>query len=131
MSDFHKEAEHNAFSMLFDSCKIEKMYKEAIQGALPSIVIAGKEEKRLEGMFNFALELGSEFSHSKTSALAVVCMARSYGEGVMMQAGLLPFKMQGVSVCPACLRKAIVTCEEHLEVLRDLEKLALGYAAKL
>lgn len=129
-NDFHKEAEHKAISLLFDSSKIEQRYKETIP-EIPCIIIVGKEEKRIESMFRSAAELGKGFDHYKTSALAVVCMANTYEEGVMMHAGLLPVIVQGISVCPACLSKAIQCCEEQLEVLRDLEKLATDYAAKL
>jgi hypothetical protein len=131
MSEFHKEDEHIAFSLLFDSTNIENRYKDTIEDKLPYFVVIDKEEKRLEGMFNSAAELGRGFNHHKTSALAIVCMASSYEEGLLMHAGLLPVSIQGISVCMACLGQAIKTGEEQLEVLRDLEKLATGYAAKL
>lgn len=130
MSDFHKEAEHKAISLLFDSSKIEARYKENVPD-IPCIMIVGKEEKRIESMFRSAAELGTGFNHYKTSALAVVCMAQTYEEGLLMHAGLLPVTVQGISVCIACMSKAIQACEEQLEVLRDIEKLAIGYAAKL
>ena len=129
MSDFHTEEKHNALSLLFDSSKIEQRYKENVD--VPYLVVVGKEENRIEGMFRAAAELGKGFSEYKTSALAVICMANSYEEGIMMHAGLLPVKVQGMSVCLGCMSKAIQTCEEQLEVLRYIEKLVKGYATKL
>ena len=82
MSDFHTEEKHNALSLLFDSSKIEQRYKENVD--VPYLVVVGKEENRIEGMFRAAAELGKGFSEYKTSALAVICMANSYEEGIMM-----------------------------------------------
>lgn len=129
MSDFHTEEKHKALSLLFDSSKIEKRYKENV--GLPYLVVVGKEENRIESMVRSASELGKCFTEYKTGALAVVCMANSYEEGVMMHAGLLPVTVQGVSLCLGCMSKAIQACEEQLEVLRDIEKLAKDYEAKL
>lgn len=129
MSDFHKEAEHTGFALLFDSHKIEEKFKNAVQ--IDYFVIKDKEENRITSMMATAQELGHSHIHYRNSALSAVAIARTYEEAVIMQTGLVPITPQGLNICTTCLAKAILACEEELAVLKDIQQAVKEYAAKL
>lgn len=130
MSNFHKEAEHKAFALLFDSHKIETQYKNHDSG-LPYFIIKDKEEKRMLSMVQSAANLSHAAIHHFEDAVHCVFFAQSLEEQILLKSGLISFKPQGAAVCSGCLAKAILTCQEQLEVLKDIQEATKQYAAKL
>lgn len=126
MNEFHKEEEHNAVAILFDSCKIEKMFKE--RSGLRHVVVRDKEENRLAGMLSSAGYLAASFSEHQRSAIACVAIARSEEEYISMSLGEMKIEPQGIAICAGCLAKAIATCEENLAVLKDIQEATKVYA---
>lgn len=131
MSDFHKEQEHKAFTMLFASANVEKEYIKRMEGKLPHVVIKDKDEARICSMLDSITTLTYHTQDLQQSAFQAVMMARTYEDVVAYQLGINNLKPSGLAVCPACLRKAILALEESLEVMKDIEVAAKAYAAKL
>lgn len=130
-NQFHKPEDHGrAFALLFDSYKIEAKFKERAKD-FPYSIIKDKEEKRISSMLNSAGEIGAEFISLQTSAVCAVAIARSADEAFLMHAGAIRIIPNGIAICPTCLAKAILTCEENLTVLKDIQEATKQYAIKL
>lgn len=125
MSEFHKEADHNAIALLFDSYNIEDRFNK--RSSLPYKVVKDKEEKRLSGMLSSIGDLGLSFSEYQRSAIACVAIASSEEEYISISLGITKPTPQGITVCVGCLEKAIATCEENLAVLKDIQKAVKVY----
>ena len=123
---FHTEEEHNAVAILFDSCKIERLFKE--RSGLRHVVVKDKEENRLSGMLSSAGNLAASFSEHQRSAIACVAIARSEEEYVAMSLGAMQITPQGIAICAGCLAQAIAVCEENLAVLKDIQEATKVYA---
>lgn len=130
MSDFHKEDTHKALALLFDSCKIEQVYKEG-KHKLPWFVIKDKEENRVYSMMISEEEMRNQTSMHHASSLGCIAIAPNAETEVAMRLGLVHVQPQGVAICPQCLAKAISAAEEHLIVLKDIQEMINVYAAKL
>lgn len=128
MSQFHKEEEHSTtFALLFDSHDgIEQKFLQKTKD-YPYTLIKDKEERRISSMLDTAGQMGKQFMTLQMSAVSAICMANSYDEAVLIEAGLLPLIPSGVGICLTCLAKAIATCEENLIVLKDLQEAVKGY----
>lgn len=127
MSDFHKNEDHGtAFAILYDSHKIENKFKDRTE--LRYVIVKDKEEKRISSMVESAGDIGASFVHLQKAAICCVAIARTEEEGILMQLGMIPSNVGGVAICPACLAKAILTCEENLAVLRDIQEATKAYA---
>lgn len=131
MNDFHKEAEHIGFALLFDSFKIEDKFKSVMKGNLPYFIIKDREEKQVSAMLDSAEELTMEFYNVITSAISCVAIAKDSVEAAMIHTGFIKPIAQGLNICTACLAKSILACEEQLEVLKDIQEMTKVYAAKL
>lgn len=130
MSDFHKEAKHKAFALLFDSHKIEELYKKRDCG-LPYFIVKDKEEKRIFSMVQSAADLSHASMHHFEDAVHCVFFCKSLEEEILLRSGLITYTPQGAAICSGCLAKAILTCQEQLEVLKDIQEMSKTYAAKL
>lgn len=126
MSEFHKEENHNAVALLFDSCKIEEKFKS--RSDLRYVIVNGKEENRLAGMLSSAGHLASSFSEHQKSAIACVAIAKNDDEAIAMTLGFMKVTPQGLAVCSGCLAKAIAVGEENLAVLKDIQEATKVYA---
>lgn len=127
MSQFHKEEAHGqAFALLFDSYQIETKFKE--RTSLPYLIIKDKEENRISSMLASAGEIGAQFVYLQTSAIQAIVIAKSADEAALMTIGLLKIIPNGIAICPTCLAKAILTCEENLAVLKDIQEATKQYA---
>lgn len=129
MSEFHKEEDHKQIHILFDSFKIEEKFKANSPNSKYHI-IKDKEEKRLHSMLTSASNIGISFIRYQTSAVSCIAMAKTYEEAVMIQTGLLAMQPNGIVICTACLDRAIATCEENLEVLKDIREATKQYATQ-
>lgn len=128
MSKFHKDNEvHARFGLLFDSCKIENKFKQAVPDCKFTIV-KDKEEARFSSMLNSAGSIGSAFVRLQTSAIECIALAATPQEAYAISLGLIPVIPQGIMVCPGCLERSILTCQENLEVLKDIQEAIKKYA---
>lgn len=128
MSHFHKDEEHKAFALLFDSHKIEDRFNARNKGAIPHLIIKDKEEKRISSMLESIMDLKTAASEYYYSGMQCVVIANSIEEAIACQLG--SFEPQGLAICLSCLRKAITAHEESLTVLKDIEEATKKYAAK-
>lgn len=127
MTDFKTEENHGkAFALLFDSYQIEAKFKSRTE--IPYIIIKDREEKRISSMLASAGEIGAQFVHLQTAAVSAVAIARTEEEAILMYTGMIKIIPQGVAICPTCLQKAILTCEENLAVLKDIQEATKQYA---
>ena len=124
MSKFHEDSDHTRFAFLFDSCKIEEKFKPY---EIPYSIIKDKEEKNLSAMLDSAGQIGSNFVSLQKAAISAIAMANDQDEAMMMQLGMIPMVPSGVSICSTCLARAILTCQEQLEILKDLQEAVKGY----
>lgn len=132
MSNFHKEAEHMGFALLFDSFKIEDKFKSVMKGKIYLILLLKTEKKnKYQQCFDSAEELTMEFYNVITSAISCVAIAKDSVEAAMIHTGFIKPIAQGLNICTACLAKSILACEEQLEVLKDIQEMTKVYAAKL
>ena len=128
MSEFHTEEKHGrAFALLFNTHNIEQKFKERVKD-IPYTVIKDKEEARLSGMLTSCGDIGAKFISLQTSAVGAIALASSPDEQLLMQMGLMKIIPGGVAICPTCLARAILTCEENLEVLKDIQEAVSKYA---
>lgn len=128
MSDFHKEAKHeNHFCVIFDSFNVEHKIKPSL-GDLKCVIAKDKEEKRLSGMLQSAGEIGANFVALQSAALTAVGVASTVQDAMLQQLGWHKLTPNGFILCPACLDKAILACEENLEVLKDIREATKQYA---
>ena len=127
MSKFHTPEDHGtAFALLYDSHKVEAKFKDRTE--LRYAVIKDKEETRISSMVESAGDIGAAFMDLQKTAICCVALASSQEEAVLMQIGLVKSQISGVAICPTCLAKAILTCEENLAVLKDLQEAIKVYA---
>lgn len=124
-SDFvGAQHEHGQVIILFDT-SLEKNFKYA---NYKYHVAEGKEKTRLHSMVDTASNIGGELTSYYQSALSIVSAAKTPEEALARQLGLAgPISIQGMSICPACLQKAIMYCEESLTVLHDLQDVIKRY----
>jgi uncharacterized protein with PIN domain len=124
---FNAEEDHGkAFALLFDSHKIEDKFKHTTE--LPYFIVKDKEETRLSAMLHSASEIGKQFNHLQKSAICHVAIAKTVEEAAMVQIGLIKVNASGIAICPTCLARAILTCEENLAVLKDIQEATKVYA---
>lgn len=130
MSDFHTEEKHDKhFALLFGSCyDIERKFNERAQGAVPYTVIRDREEARISSMLHSAGEIGAEFIALQMAAVSAIAIAKSNDEAALMQLGFLKLIPQGMCICPTCLDKAVLACEENLTVLKDIRDAVKAYS---
>lgn len=128
MNKFHNEEDHTpCFALLFDSHDdVERRFKEKTSN-YPYTVIKDKEEKRISAMLDSAGQIGSNFVSLQKSAISAIAMANNQDEAMMMSLGIMPMVPSGVSICSTCLARAILTCQEQLEILKDLQEAVKGY----
>lgn len=130
MSNFHKETEHKAFAMLFDSCNIEDKYKNQ-KTNIPYFIVKDKEEKRIFSMVQSAADLSHAAIHHFEDAVHCVFFPKSLEEEILLRSGLITYTPQGAAICSGCLAKAILICQEQLEVLKDIQEMSKVYESKL
>lgn len=116
----------SAFALLYDSRKIENKFKDRTE--LRYVIIKDKEEKRISSMVESAGDIGASFVDLQKAAICCVAIASTQEEALLMQIGLVKSQIGGVAICPACLAKAILTCEENLAVLKDIQEATKVYA---
>lgn len=128
MTYFHNDAKHsNMFALLYASHdNIEEKFKAKTEN-FPYVVIKDKEEKRISAMLSSAGEIGRQFVNLQLSAIQNIAVAHSYDEAMLIQAGLLPLMPSGVGICPTCLAKTILLCEEQLIILKDIQEAIKSY----
>lgn len=127
MSEFHNDNHDKPFALLFNSHAIEENFISKNTGIIHT-VIKDKEETRLMGMLSSASEIGLKFIDLQKSAIAAIAIARSEDEYLAMSFGILKIIPGGVAICPTCLNNAILTCQENLEVLKDIQEAVSKYA---
>lgn len=81
MSEFHKDQIHQRFAVLFDSCKIEEIFKPY---NIRYSIVKDREEARLNSMLNSAGQMGASFVRNQTSAIECVAIAHSQEEAAAM-----------------------------------------------
>jgi len=126
---FHSNTHALPFALLFDSHKIERAFKERVKD-MKHTVIWGKEESRISAMIEIAGDIGAKFMQLQMSAVSAIALAKSPDEQVLMQMGLMKITPGGVGICPTCLANAILTCQENLEVLKDIQQAVSKYAVE-
>ena len=127
---FHTEKDHGkAFALLFHTHNIEQKFKERVPD-IQYTVVKDKEEARLGAMLHIAGEIGHKFIQLQTSAVMAVAIASSEEQHLLMQMGMVKIIPSGVAICPTCLARAILTCEENLEVLKDIQEATKRYAVE-
>lgn len=130
-NQFHKENDHGkAFALLFHSHNIEEKFKQKVKN-FSYTVIKDKEENRLHAMLTSVGEIGAKLIQLQASAITAVAIASSPFEQAMMETGLMEIKPSGVGICRTCLANAILTCEENLEILKDIQEATKQYATNL
>lgn len=128
MSQFHTEEKHDKhFAILFDSFNIKQTFISATQDQIKYLIVKDKEENRISAMLKSAGALGASLINLQQSAIACISVARSEEEAILKQYGLLKIEPQGIAICPTCLDKTILACEENLEVLKDLREAIKQY----
>lgn len=125
-NEFHNDKHATPFALLFDSHKIERKFKERVQD-MRHTVICGKEEARISAMLITAGDIGAKFMQLQMSAISAIALASSPDEQLLMQVGLIKIIPGGVGICPTCLQNAILTCQENLEVLKDIQEATKQY----
>lgn len=127
MSEFHTPEDHgSAFAILYDSYKVEEKFKDKTE--LRYVIVKDKEEKRISSMIESAGEIGTSFANLQKAAICCVAIAKNEDMAALMSLGLIPANISGVAICPTCLAKAIITCEENLAVLKDIQEATKVYA---
>lgn len=126
MSEFHKEAEHDKyFALLFDSHNIEAKFRTS--STMRYTIIKDKEERRICSMLESVGDIGAQFIQLQTSAVSSIAWANTPEEALLKQFGMIKIPPSGLAICPHCLDKAILTCEENLQVLKDLREATKSY----
>lgn len=128
MSEFHNEPEHDkSFALLFASHNIEERFKTTSKGIIKYHIINDREEKRMCSMLDSVGQIGNEFIGLQQSAISAVAFANSPEEALLKTLGLVRVVPSGMAVCPHCLAKAILACEENLAVLKDIQEAIKSY----
>jgi hypothetical protein len=130
MTEFHNNQIHTKpFALLFHSHNLEQKFKERAPD-YKCIVIRDKEETRLNAMLTSAGDIGAKFIQLQTLAVSAIAVASSPDEQLLMTAGLIKIIPGGLAICPTCLADAILTCQENLEVLKDIQEAVSKYAVE-
>lgn len=124
---FHSNTHAKPFALLFHSHNLEQKFKERAP-EYKCTVIRDKEETRLNAMLQSAGDIGAKFIQLQTSAVSAIALASSPDEQVLMSMGLMKIIPGGLAICPTCLADAILTCQENLEVLKDIQEAVKKYA---
>lgn len=124
---FHNDKHAEPFALLFHSHNMEQKFKERAPEYKYN-VIRDKEETRLNAMLQSAGDIGAKFIQLQMSAVSAIALASSPDEQYLMAAGLLKIIPGGLAICPTCLANAILTCQENLEVLKDIQQAVSKYA---
>lgn len=129
MSEFHKEGDHKKHVYIFDNDKFEAELKKHLPD-LSYTVVRGKEQDRLRG----ALEDAADNILAGDKLIDGACK-------FMFKAGLNdlleiatsggsiePAKV-GIILCPDCLEKTIISLEQGVQALKDIQKVLAENAA--
>jgi hypothetical protein len=79
-------------------------------------------------MLTSAGDIGAKFMQLQMSAVSAIAVASSPEEQLLMSAAFMKITPGGVGICPTCLANAILTCQENLEVLKDIQEAVSKYA---
>jgi len=126
-NQFHNDEHSTCFALLFDSHAGVEHYFKARTKDYPYSIIKDKEEKRISSMLVTAGQLGAQMISFQKSAINAIAIAKSYEEALAVEMGLLPIVPSGLAICPTCLEKTILACEENIAVLKDIQEAVKEY----
>lgn len=117
-----EQHEHKACLMLFDGTRAHKEIDSFRNSYGKITVIKDKTIDRLRAMIDSCDEISSHHIQLQRSCITSVQIAKNVQEMMAMQMGLIPTgEIQGIGICPGCLQQAIISCEEVLNSLKDIE----------
>jgi hypothetical protein len=115
------EIQHEPIAILFDK-SIEASAKA--RNFKKIFIIEGRVEKRIQSILDTTIQVSCSFVSHQRSAIEEINTASSIQEMLAIQlshmTGETPPR-KGITLCPGCLARAIILCEENLIALKDLQ----------
>lgn len=132
MTDFNKlkdEEKHPKLIVLFGDSYLAILKEQYPKLDYHLMIADKKEQTKIVTMLE---ELGEKLrvvNQILNGAIGPIAHAGSLSDALGVLIGATELKPVGYSFCPSCLEKSILTCEEQLQTLKDIQALVKEHVA--
>ena len=115
--------EHKSCAIIFEGTRALQMLDKFKSSYSKCTIIQDDPSDRLTAIIDSANDMSKHYYQLHAASVQTINIAKSVEDALLIQIGMKePEKMQGLAICPGCLQQAILSCEEVLNSLKDIQE---------
>jgi hypothetical protein len=123
-----EQHEHKSCAIIFEGTRAFQMIDKFKAGYKKCTTIQDAAINRLIAIIDSANDMSKHYYQLHAASVQTINITKTVEDALLIQIGMKePEKMQGLAICPGCLQQAILSCEEVLQSLKDIQEVTKEY----